>query len=113
MEDGKQSGVILTGEDEEMARHGITRRPESHFLCGGYRYSSLGDALAQATRGQPGADLSGRQEEVMKRYGIVQQSTDCFFYGEFRYTSSQDAIAEARRHPHRGRAVDATMCSDR
>jgi len=33
-----------------MAAHGITRTTVHHFFVGGYRYSKLADALAQAKR---------------------------------------------------------------
>lgn len=33
-----------------MARYGIVRVPADHFLVGGYRYTSLADAIAQARR---------------------------------------------------------------
>jgi hypothetical protein len=38
---------------ELMAKHGITRSRADIFGYGGYRYTSLSDAVAQATR-QPG-----------------------------------------------------------
>ena len=34
----------------ELARLGITRVATEHFLVGPYRYTKLGDALAQARR---------------------------------------------------------------
>ena len=39
-----------TGETELMARHGITRVATYSYRVGDYRYTSLGDALAEAER---------------------------------------------------------------
>ena len=35
---------------EEMAKYGITRVPADFFCCGGFRYTNLEDAVAQAKR---------------------------------------------------------------
>jgi hypothetical protein len=35
---------------DELERHGIVRVPGEHFEYGGYRYTNLSDALAQAKR---------------------------------------------------------------
>lgn len=37
-------------ELETLAQYGITRVPATAYLVGGYRYSSLADAVAQARR---------------------------------------------------------------
>lgn len=37
-------------ESEALLRHGITRVPAAVYLVGGFRYTSLGDAVAQARR---------------------------------------------------------------
>ena len=43
-------GPIPKMTDEDLARHGIERVPADAYLVGGYRYSSLADALAAAKR---------------------------------------------------------------
>lgn len=40
--------------DAEMAHYGIIRKPVDYFEYGGYRYTSLGDAVAQAKRQRAG-----------------------------------------------------------
>lgn len=39
--------------DEQMALYGITRVPADQYLYKDYRYSKLGDAIAQAKRDKP------------------------------------------------------------
>lgn len=40
---------------EEMARYGIVRVPVDYFHVGGFRYTALADAIAQAKRDRAGS----------------------------------------------------------
>lgn len=44
------SGLDETAAADEMARYGITRVPADQYRYKDYRYSKLGDAIAQARR---------------------------------------------------------------
>ena len=49
--DQKQPVSTLSDEElDEMAKHGVTRTSVDVFHCGGYRYTNLKDAIAQAKR---------------------------------------------------------------
>ncbi len=55
-DDEKKSAASLEPEDTEgLAKLGITRVSVDFFHCGGFRYTSLKDAVAQAGRQQPSA----------------------------------------------------------
>lgn len=43
-------GAVSAAETHSLLRHGITRVPAAIYLVGGYRYSSLPDAVAQSRR---------------------------------------------------------------
>jgi hypothetical protein len=60
---GHEAGGPTVGQDavEQMARYGITRVPADHFLCEGYRYANLDDAIAQAKRRRPAVPPDGRE----------------------------------------------------
>lgn len=45
-------------DSADMARLGIARVPADHFEVGGYRYTKLGDAVAEARRRQSAANGS-------------------------------------------------------
>jgi hypothetical protein len=52
----RENGAGLsTAEVEEMAKHGITCIQINQFLYGGFRYSNVLDAIAEAER-HPGAN---------------------------------------------------------
>jgi hypothetical protein len=45
------TGSDLSAEAvDEMAKYGITRAQINHFFYGGFRYTNLGDAIAEAKR---------------------------------------------------------------
>ena len=60
---GHGAGGPTVGQEavEQMARYGITRVPADHFLCEGYRYTNLDDAIAQAKRRRPAVPPDGRE----------------------------------------------------
>jgi hypothetical protein len=49
------SPAFSTDATEEMAKHGITRVPIDYYYYGGFRYTNLEDAVAEAKR-HPRAD---------------------------------------------------------
>jgi hypothetical protein len=57
--DRKQTSPAINPEaTEEMAKYGITRVPIDYFHYKEFRYTSLGDAIAQATRQSGAATIS-------------------------------------------------------
>lgn len=50
------SGTAAAIDSAAMARLGIARVPADHFEVGGYRYTNLGDAVAEARRRQSAAN---------------------------------------------------------
>ncbi len=75
---------------------GIVNVPVEVFTCGGYRYSKLDDALAEARRQHSSANPS-REDTATDEPGIVRAMVDCFHFGEYRYSRIDDAIAQAER----------------
>ena len=48
--DAGSSPATGSKDAEDMAKHGITRIPVDYFHVGGFRYTNLSDAIAQAKR---------------------------------------------------------------
>ncbi len=46
----ESSPAVAPQATEEMAKHGITRVSVDYFYYGGYRYTNLEDAVAEAKR---------------------------------------------------------------
>lgn len=44
------SPAVSPQATEEMAKHGIARAPVDYFYYGGFRYTNLEDAVAEAKR---------------------------------------------------------------
>ena len=95
------SPKLSPGAAEDMAKYGITRVPVDYFHFGGFRYTNLEDAVAEAKRQHPPKDSGGvispEDTEDMARYGIARVPVDYFHFGRFRYTNLEDAVAEAKR----------------
>jgi thiamine monophosphate synthase len=97
----ESSPAISPETAEEMAKYGITRVPADYFYCGGFRYTNLKDAVAQAKRQQllneSSPAISPETAEEMAKYGITRVPADYFYCGGFRYTNLKDAVAQAKR----------------
>lgn len=104
--DRKEASPALSPEaTEEMAKYGITHVPVDYFHFGGFRYTNLQDAVAQATRQQRPRDtelaISAEGTEEMAKFGISRIPVDYFYHRKYRYTNLGDAVAEAKREQRR------------
>jgi hypothetical protein len=99
-QEGRRRAKERPAAEADIERYGIARVPVDYFDTGGYRYTKLEDAVAQARRDHFPHKLNSKPSPEdtaeLARLGIMHVRIDHYDFGGHRYTSLEDAVAAAK-----------------